>query len=232
MTEQKLFRTCVVPFVLFLALNMLLFVAESSWQWDHPSAPWYQRAPEMLIYPLQVVVCGAYLWHIRRGIDWRASVPACLLGVLAGVVGITVWLVPYVAGWVPAEGGFTPEKIFGADSALVGVQYAFRFARAVVVVALVEELFWRGYLMRWCINRDFPQLVPIGQGSWVSYIVVTLAFMLAHHPVDYAGAFVYGTLAYGVVLRTRCLLPVILMHAVANLMMGLCAVSMNLPHLW
>ena len=46
---------------------------------------------------------------------------------------------------------------------------------------------------RWCVNRDFPQTVPLGQGSWLGYVVVTLAFMLVHRPVDYAGAFVYGT---------------------------------------
>lgn len=230
--EAALFRTCVCPFVLFLGFNLLLFIAENSWTWDHPSAPWWQRAPEMVLYPAQVIVCGAYLWSVRRGVSWRASFGHCVLGILAGVAGIAVWLLPYVNGWIPAEGGFSPERIFGEDSPMVPVQYIFRFLRAVVIVALVEELFWRGYLMRWCINRDFPQSVPIGQGSWLSYAVVTLAFMLAHRPVDYAGAFVYGTFAYLLVLQTRCLLPVILMHAVANLVMGICALSLDLPHLW
>ena len=55
MSEQKLFRTYVVPFVLFLALNLLLWCADASWAWDHPSVAWYRRAPEMWIYPLQVL---------------------------------------------------------------------------------------------------------------------------------------------------------------------------------
>ena len=230
--EAVLFRTCVCPFLLFLGFNLLLFVVEGAWKWEHPSAPWDLQAPEMVLYPLQVIACAGFLWWVRRGICWRASVRDCLLGVVAGVVGIAAWLLPYVTGWIPAEGGFSPEKVFGAGSVAVWVEYAFRFARAVVVVALVEELFWRGYLMRWCINRDFPHEVPVGQGSWFSYAVVTLAFMLAHNPVDYAGAFVYGSLAYLLVLRTRCLLPVILMHAVANLIMGICAITLDLPHLW
>ena len=74
--------------------------------------------------------------------------------------------------------------------------------------------------------------MPLGKGSWLSYPVVTLAFMLAHSPVDYAGAFLYGSLAYLVVVRTRQLVPVILMHAVANLVMGVCAIKLNLPNLW
>ena len=101
-----------------------------------------------------------------------------------------------------------------------------------LIVPLVEELFWRGFLMRWCIDRDFPQSVPIGRGSWLAYAVTTVAFMLAHNPADYAGAFVYGSIAYFVTVRTRSLLPVILMHAVANLIMGICAVACDLPHLW
>lgn len=230
--EAALFRACAGPFLVFLAFSLLLFVADGSWQWNHPSAPWYQRAPEMLIYPLQVVGCAAYIWYIRKGIRWSASLKSCLLGVFAGVVGISAWLIPYVAGCIPNEGGFEPELIFGENSAAIVIEYMFRFARAALIVPIVEELFWRGYLMRWCINRDFPQNVPLGQGSWLSYIIVTAAFMFAHNPVDYAGAFVYGSIAYLLVVRTKCLLPVILMHAVANLIMGICAIALALPQLW
>lgn len=230
--EAALFRACAGPFLVFLAFSLLLFVADGSWQWNHPSAPWYQRAPEMLIYPLQVVGCAVYIWYIRKGIRWSASLKSCLLGVFAGVVGISAWLIPYVAGWIPNEGGFEPELIFGENSAAIVIEYMFRFARAALIVPIVEELFWRGYLMRWCINRDFPQNVPLGQGSWLSYIIVTAAFMFAHNPVDYAGAFVYGSIAYLLVVRTKCLLPVILMHAVANLIMGICAIALALPQLW
>ena len=230
--EAALFRACAGPFLVFLAFSLLLFVADGSWQWNHPSASWYQRAPEMLIYPLQVVGCAAYIWYIRKGIRWSASLKSCLLGVFAGVVGIAAWLTPYTAGWIPNEGGFEPELIFGENTAAIVIEYVFRFARAALIVPIVEELFWRGYLMRWCINRDFPQNVPLGQGSWLSYIVVTAAFMFAHNPVDYAGAFVYGSVAYLLVVRTKCLLPVILMHAVANLIMGVCAISLDMPQLW
>ncbi|MBR5186217.1 MAG: CAAX prenyl protease-related protein, partial [Akkermansia sp.] len=205
---------------------------EASWAWDHPSVAWYRRAPEMWIYPLQIVACGAYLWHVRRDVEWDWKLKPCLLGILAGVVGIGFWLVPYVTGWIPAEDGFDPVAVFGDNHVAIWVEYVFRFARAVIIVALVEELFWRGYLMRWCVNRDFPQTVPLGQGSWLAYIVVTVAFMLVHRPVDYAGAFVYGSLAYALVVYTKRLTPVVVMHAVANLIMGICAIKLNLPHLW
>lgn len=230
--EAVLFRTCVGPFLVFLLFSLLLFVVDGAWSWNHPSAPWYRRAPEMLLYPLQVLACAGYIWHIRRSVSWEAPLAHCLLGALAGVLGIAFWLIPYFLGWVPNNGGFDPVSVFGDNQTAVWVEYGFRFARAALIVPIVEEFFWRGYLMRWCINRDFPQNVPLGQGSLLSYVVVTAAFMFAHNPVDYAGAFVYGTIAYLIVLRTKRLLPVVIMHAVANLIMGMCAISFNLPQLW
>lgn len=231
-SDAALYRTYVYPFVLFLAFNLLLAMVEGAIEWDHPDADWWRRAPEMWLYPLQTLVCAGYLWYVRRGIRWDGNLRTCLLGVLFGLVGIGAWLVPYVAGWVPAEGGFQPERIFGEGSVAVPVEYALRFARAVIVVPLVEELFWRGFLQRWCINRDFPQDVPIGSHSWFACLVTTGGFMLIHVTADYPGALIYGLLTYFLVVRTRRLMPAVIMHAVANLVMGICAIGCNLPHLW
>ena len=49
MNEQRLFRAYVTPFAVFLFFNLLLWVVEASWAWDHPSVAWYRRAPEMWI---------------------------------------------------------------------------------------------------------------------------------------------------------------------------------------
>ncbi len=230
--DTQLYRCCVYPFVLFLSCNLLLFVAESALQWQHPEAAWWRQQPLLWLYPAQVVICAAYLWYVRRDIAWDWSWRASAWGVLLGCIGIAVWLLPYFNGWIPAEGGFAPEKVLGHGSFATTVQYAFRFARAVLIVPLVEELFWRGFLMRWCVNRDFPQSVPLGTHSVLAYVVTTLAFILVHNPIDYAGAFVYGSLAYVLVVWTRRLTSVFVMHATANLLMGICAVYFQLPHLW
>lgn len=233
MSDSPLYRTCVYPLAIFMAFSILLGVGGSCIEWDHPEAAWWRRAPEMLLYPIQTVVCGWWLWHVRREIEWDWNLRTSTLGAVLGVVGIGLWLVPYFAGWIPNEGnGFEPERIFGAGSAATYAEYAMRFARAVVVVPLAEELFWRGFLMRWCCNRDFPQTVAVGTHSWLAYAVTTAAFMLIHAPADYAGAFCYGSLAYLLVVKTKRLTPAIVMHAVANAIMGTCAVTCNLPQLW
>lgn len=230
--DAALYRSCVYPFVLFLGFNLLLSAVQVVLAWEHPDAAWWQRAPEMWVYPLQTLVCAGYLWYVRRGIPWDVSLGSCLLGAGLGVIGIACWLIPYFTGWVPAGEGFDPVRVFGADSIMVPLEYVLRFARAVIVVPLVEELFWRGFLQRWLINRDFPQQVPIGSHSWLAYVGTTLGFMLIHVSADYPGALVYGSLTYILVVRTRRVMPAVMMHAVANLIMGICAIGCDLPHLW
>ncbi len=229
--DTPLYRCYVYPFVLFISFTLLLSLV-SGMQWEHPAAPWWQQAPEMWLYPLQTVICAGYLWYVRRGIAWDWAWRPCLLGVLLGAIGIAFWLVPYVMQWVPQEGGFRPAEVFEGNSAAIAAQYTLRFARAVLVVPLVEELFWRGFLMRWCVDRDFPQTVPLGTPGLLPYLVTTVCFMAVHLPQDYAGAFIFGSLAYWLMVKTRCLMAVVAMHAVANLIMGLCAVFADMPQLW
>ncbi len=230
--DSVLYRSYAVPFIIFMLLTLLFPAADAFFTWDHPEAAWWQRAPEMLVYPLQTIICGGYLWWTRRGVEWDWAWKPCLLGALLGAVGIGLWLVPYFTGWAETGEGFDPGRIFGEGSAMFYIQYLLRFLRAVVIVALVEEFFWRGFLMRWVIDRDNPQSVPFGTASWKAYFVTTVGFILIHQPQDYAGAFIFGTLAYFLTVKTKCLTSLVVYHAMANLIMGLCAVTLDMSGLW
>lgn len=108
-----------------------------------------------------------------------------------------------------------------------------RFLRAAVVVALVEEIFWRGFLMRFCRDWDgdfWKQ--PFGHRDWRSYLVVTGLFILAHSPPDRVGALVYGSLTWLLCVWSRSLGACVLMHAVANLLMGLYIMAWGKYGLW
>ena len=232
-TDHRLYRTCVYPLAIFMGFTLLLAFGGEAIRWDHPEAAWWRRAPELLLYPIQTVACGWWLWHVRKEMPWDWAIKPCLIAIPLGLIGIGLWMVPYFTGWIPQEGhGFAPEEVFGHGSALTLAEYAMRFIRAAVVVAFAEELFWRGFLMRWCINRDFPQSVAIGTHSWLAYGVTTAAFMLIHNPADWGGAFIYGSLTYLLVIKTKRITPAIVMHGVANATMGICAICFNLPHLW
>lgn len=241
-------RAHVMPFAVFLGFLFLLQATGYGFEWDHPVAPWWRRWPEHWVYPLQSITCIVLLIRWWRRYEFAWTPRAILLGSLFGAVGIGFWLLPTtlydrlgVASWgdgwwqwlgVEARtDGFDPG-VFGNPAAYWATLVA-RFFRAVVVVALVEEIFWRGFLMRFVLDWEgnyWKQ--PFGKASWLSYAVTTGAFMMAHAPVDYAGALVYGSLTYLLCVWSKSLSACVVMHAVANLLMGCYAVAYGKFGLW
>jgi len=241
-------RAHVVPFAVFMAFLVLLQFAGSLIQWDHPAAPWWRQDPAQWVYPLQTVAALGCLIFYWRHYEFHWSLKWSLVGAVFGAVGIGFWLLPTQlhdiiqpegaqADWlkhlgvVPRDDGFDPG-IFTHPAAYWG-SLVLRFVRAAVVVALIEEIFWRGFVMRLVLDwhgNYWKQ--PFGRGNWLSYGVVTALFMIAHAPVDYAGAFVYGSLAYALCIWSRNLGACVVMHAVANLLMGLYIMATGKYGLW
>ena len=54
-----------------------------------------------------------------------------------------------------------------------------RLLGLVVLVPVIEELFWRSFLMRWMIDNDFLK-VPIGKVTPMAAAVTSALFALAH----------------------------------------------------
>jgi CAAX prenyl protease-like protein len=220
----------VAPFVVFMVLTLV-----PGWlRVENSELPWFQRAPEHWLYPLQTVVCAALLWIYRRQYQlapWRGLPLALGLGVL----GFALWVGP--AWWFERVGGQVPkglewlgfvERRVGFDPTVLEasqwqwVAVGMRFVRMVVVVPLVEEIFWRGFLMRFlAAEGEAWTRVPFGTHRWRVFWIVSLLVMVAHQPEDYAAAFIWGTLVYYVTVRTRSLGACVLMHALCNLLLGL-----------
>ena len=51
---------------------------------------------------------------------------------------------------------------------------------AVLVVPVMEELFWRSFALRFLININFTRYA-LGTFTWFSYIFVSIAFGMGHH---------------------------------------------------
>jgi uncharacterized protein len=241
----------VVPLAVFMVLNLLMqIVSESGVEWAHPDAPWWREWPEQWMYPLQTIIVGAVLCFFWKNYNFRPS-KGILLGVVLGVVGIALWILPsylYDAlgyteetvgslkhfGFAPRDDGFDPSVLipeFGVAGYWCST--TLRFLRAVMVVALVEELFWRGFLMRFLVDRDGDYWkVPFGKPQILSYLVTTGAFIFIHQPVDYLGAFLFGSLMYWLAVRTKSLAACVVMHGVANLLMGIYALRFSEFGLW
>jgi hypothetical protein len=137
-----------------------------------------------------------------------------------GILALLLWIAPQQ--WLaaaPRMEGFDPA-FFGATGWPYVVNVVVRFVRLVVIVPLLEEIFWRGFLLRYLINEDFTK-VPFGTFSWLSFGVVTAGFCVEHSLPDYPAAILTGILYNWVAYRTRSLSSCVLVHAVTNLLLGI-----------
>ncbi len=201
-------RIYCAPFVLFLLLIGLTDLLK--WLGVSNSQYW--------VFPLQTLVCGGLVLFFWR--QYRLALPRQLLfTVAAALLVLGIWVSPQALfGRPPRLDGFDPT-VFPPGSFSYWATLGFRFLRLAVVVPFVEEIFWRGFLLRYLIKEDFES-VPFGTFTWFSFSFVTVCFMLEHQQADFPAAFVTGILYNGIAIRTRSLSSCILAHALTNLLLG------------
>lgn len=193
-----------------------------------------------LLYTFKIVVVTALWWGCRHCYpkwSWSGWSSGCLAGIFGAMIwiGTSHWTLTFVLGdmlpkWLVADEriAFNP---FDAIEASRGV-YAFlaiRLFGLVVTVPLVEEVFWRGFLIRYLINEDFEQ-VPIGQLTLFSFTAVTLLFALVHP--EFIAAIIWGAAINILLLKTRNLSACVIAHAVTNLLLGAYILSTSRWELW
>lgn len=203
----------VTPFFLFMAGLVLVSLVKNP-----DAGSLWLRSPAYWIYPLQTALCAAVLiFHWKRYDFGKRGGTA--LALMAGVVVLGVWIAPQaMLGAAARVDGFNPS-VFGEGSALYWMSVAARFARLVIIVPLVEEIFWRGFLMRFLIREDFTS-VPVGMFQWKSFFAVAMCFMLVHNVPDWPAALFCGAFYNFVAIRTGSLGACVLAHAVTNLGLG------------
>lgn len=248
-----------VPFGFFLVFLLAFSVVIGwfpSYFRDHSDLPWWQRNADIWLFPLQAFLCAGLLAIWWKHYDFNWSPKAIGIGLAMGTLGIGFWILPTqtyewlgftsdseVPEWMAKLGvaerrsGFDARIVSGSDGAFDGagdwVALCLRLFRTVVIVSFVEEIFWRGFLMRWLLKPDGNfWAVPFGKPSWLTYGVVTVAFMLAHAPVDWAGAIAFGSVIYLLAIWTKSLGACIVAHAIANSLMAWYAVSTGKLGLW
>jgi CAAX prenyl protease-like protein len=175
------------------------------------------------LYGVKVGCVALLLWWFRRDyselVQWRLRWPVVAGAVSAGVVVLLLWL-QLDAPWmvIGEASGFDPRDGGRIDYWLVAV----RIAGAALVVPLMEELFWRSYLMRWLTRPDFLSVDPARVK--VSMVVVTVILFGVEHNLWFAGVVAGGV--YSVLyMRDRNLWSPILAHAVTNGLLGIWVVA-------
>jgi CAAX prenyl protease-like protein len=157
-------------------------------------------------------------------LGWRDALEA----VVAGIAVFVLWIIlDFSWAMLGAPGaGFDPRTSSGdVDWALVTV----RIFGAAAVVPIMEELFWRSFIMRWLDKPDFLQL-PAVATSGRALAISAVVFGIEHN-LWLAG--ILAGLAYGgLYMRSGKLWSPILAHAVTNLLLGLWVVATGAWSFW
>jgi uncharacterized protein len=211
--EARKLVAFTLPMAVFLVLLALVSVLRKV------GGAFWLDSPEYWIYPAQTIFCGALVIWFWREYQFRAARRIVFAAAVALLL-FAVWIAPReLLGFAPRLIGFNPE-IFSGQPATYWTTVAVRFVRLVVVVPLVEEIFWRGFLLRYFVNEKF-YTVPVGTFSWLSFAVVTVGFGFAHSPADRIAALIAGALYNGIAYRTKSLASCVVAHAITNLLLGL-----------
>lgn len=145
--------------------------------------------------------------------------PALLLALATGVVVLVLWL-SLGAGWmtIGAAAGFDPTRAGRIDWPLVAV----RIAGAALVVPVMEELFWRSFLLRWLDQPDFATVDP-SQVPFKSALITSVLFGFEHNL--WLAGIVAGAAYCALYMRHRTIWSPILAHAVTNGLLGVWIVT-------
>jgi len=215
MSKRLTLIAYVLPFALFM---VALVVAEGFRALGVTHFGDLTLDPMYWVYPVQTVVCAAVLLWYWRAYDFgRTNLFNVLMGVGAGLIIFGLWI-------APQEFFHQPRRTEGFDPHVIPMVYywmlAARLTRLVLVVPLVEEIFWRGFLLRYLVKDDFSA-IPFGNCSKFSFWAVAVGFTAEHAITDWPAAIFTGILLNLVAMQTRSLAACVIAHAVANLALGL-----------
>lgn len=209
----------ILPFAAYMAC--IAIAGAITWLARQSIIPAGWQTPlELWLYPLKTVVVVSLLLRCRSRYeelkDGIFSKPAHMLE--AVVIGLLVY-----AAWVRMDWSWAVQgTLSGYDPSSAGrpavVLLAIRLFGAAVVVPVMEELFWRSFLIRYVDETNYS-MVHLGRFTVKSCAVTVILFGLEHQlwlAGMMAGA-AYNLLLY----RTKRLWPCIVAHGTTNLMLGI-----------
>ncbi len=238
-TARLLTRGHVVPFLMWVGAIAALAAAERVASLPPLTGAW--------IYAAKAAVCAALFlwwrpWRIYPPLRLRNLVPAVAAGLGVAVFWIlpeTVWFgqtFPAAQGFyhrwlILMPGGYPdyydpalfprlPPGFAGAlyDPSVCGWGLALaRAAGSALVIAVIEEFFFRGFLYRWLRKSEFWN-IPLVRWDTAAFCIVVALFGFEHDRwlAGLAAGAVYGALA----VRTGDLWAAAVAHGLTNAALG------------
>ena len=214
-------RTCLLPMAAFVLLGMLEPTPSGggvagSLGLPYSAYPW--------IYAARVAVTAglvAATWPSLAPWLGRPSWWPPLLGLALVVPWVVLATLQREAGWgggLHERSGFSPWEQLGAGTPAAWAFLAVRGLGLVAVTPLVEELFLRGFFLRFVVKERFWEvpfglLTPTAAGACAVYAAIT-------HPGEAVAAVGWFALVSGIAAATRRPVDCVLAHAATNLALG------------
>jgi CAAX prenyl protease-like protein len=169
------------------------------------------------------IVTAVVIAVSRPVLDFRVRNLGGTIGI--GVLVFLIWIGPdaLIPGY--RSHCLFQNSIMGSLNASISesgrndvVVLTLRVIRAALLVPVVEELFWRGWLMRWLIEPDFER-VKLGAYTPMAFWATAALFAAEHGPYWEVG------LAAGVIynwwmIRTKSIGDLILAHGITNALLA------------
>ena len=188
------------PFIVFLLMTQLQSAASG--------------ADLFWLYGLKIGITSIVIIFCFSDYTSELQGKADPAAVICGIAALAIWIAFGAAISPDFTVSFDPLLLNPGIERSLGV--AVRIIGAALIVPFVEEVFWRGFLMRYLIADKF-QSVTVGAYTAKSFFLTLLCFMLVHRPFEWPGAIAVGLIYGGYVVKTGNLRGVIVAHGVTNL---------------
>lgn len=206
----------MAPYMTYLVLLGVVALVPPEWR------------PAVIV--LRGVASLAVVWAFRRHLPpWGR--PHWLIAIVGGAVVGWGWVAGQYASdalglprqfpLYPGGGAAAadPRILLGADD-LFWTTWTLRLVVAITVVPMVEELFWRVFLLRALIDWNHFERVPLGTFTWGSFLG-TAALSVLQHPGNWVVSVLCWMAFNAVFYRTRSVLCLVLLHGFTNLVLYL-----------
>jgi len=216
----------ILPFALYLLLTQIPLKFPAHYPWLHG------------VCVGVVGIATIYLLRGKKLVRFHGNI---LPGLLFGIGGIVLWIVlcdlqleamlmKHLPDWLQPEAraAFNPYQDIASPLGRWSF-IAVRILGMAVLVPFAEELFWRGFLLRWIISPNWQQ-VPLGSYSLKSFVWVVLLFTLAHP--EWLAAAVYCSLLNLLLYWKRDIWNCIVAHGVSNLVLAIYVLLTGTWQLW
>ena len=195
-------------------------------------------------YAVQTVVCLMAYIYLKPWRYYSFSTKGLLPALILGVVVWGMWILPEMSflndtsiqrlyltwGVMPFGRVATSEVVSPYSVDQCGwVLVMIRLVGSAFVISVIEEFFWRGFLLRWLKQRTF-WVLDIALCGWREILIGSVLFGFEHH--RWVVGIIAGLIYSVFYRRTKNIYAVSVAHITTNVALGLYVTMTGAYQFW